>query len=77
MKLKEIQMNREELLEWQKHPVTIEFFKDLQQMKGDLMEAWSNGAFTGKDIEETSQLNSRALGKVQQLADLLEGEWNE
>jgi len=36
------------------------------------LESWSAGIFTGKSIEETAQLNAKALGQVHALEDLLE-----
>lgn len=41
--------------------------KKIDELKDD----WASGAFTGENNEQTIQLNSEALGKVQQLYDLL------
>jgi hypothetical protein len=37
----------------------------------DLKENWANGDYTGSTTEETIQLNSEALGKVQAYADII------
>ena len=37
----------------------------------DLKDCWANGDFTGNSTEETIQLNSEALGKVQAIADVI------
>lgn len=37
----------------------------------DLKDCWSNGDFTGSSTEETIQLNSEALGKVQAYGDVI------
>lgn len=42
----------------------------LTQME-DLKDAWANGEFTGSTTEETIQKNSEALGKIQQIAEIL------
>lgn len=35
------------------------------------MEAWSNGVYTGPTTDETIQLNSKALGKIEAIEDIL------
>ena len=37
----------------------------------DLKDMWANGLFTGGTTEETLQLNSEAIGKVQAYADVI------
>ena len=43
----------------------------LERMLEDLKDNWANGDYTGSTTEETIQLNSEALGKVQQIAEII------
>lgn len=47
------------------------FNKILPEMMEELKDSWANGEFTGNTTEETIQRNSEALGKVQQLGEIL------
>ena len=42
----------------------------LREKIAELQDDWSNGIFTGESVEETIQLNSEALGKVQAFAEV-------
>ena len=37
----------------------------------DIKDNWASGMYTGQNIEETIQLNSEAIGRVQQIAEIL------
>lgn len=37
----------------------------------ELQECWANGDFTGDSTEKTIQLNSEAIGKINQIANIL------
>lgn len=41
------------------------------ELMEDLKDNWASGLYTGENAEETIQLNSEAIGKVQQIAELL------
>lgn len=43
----------------------------LEQKLDELKDDWASGVFTGDNTEETTQLNSEALGKAQQIADII------
>ena len=63
---------KEEFQEWLQHPVTQAFRKYLSNNIRDFQEGWSNGAFTGATSDETIQLNSKAIGQIQILQNILE-----
>ncbi len=60
----------EEFRGWLDMSVGKYFKQVLSEKMQDLKDDWASGAFTGLNTEETIQLNSEALGKVQQLADI-------
>ena len=37
----------------------------------DIKDGWANGDYTGSTTEETIQLNSEAIGRVQEIAEFL------
>lgn len=61
----------EEVRGWREQSVG-QYFEGMQKQKmEDLKDSWASGDFTGENVEETIQLNSEALGKVQQIAETL------
>ena len=64
-------MTPEEVRGWREQSVGRYFEELLKQKMEDLKDDWANGDFTGQTPEETIQLNSEALGKVWQIADIL------
>lgn len=62
---------KEEIEAWCKHPMTrcLEF--TLMGDAAGYFDSWSNGNFTGKSADETSQLNAKALGSVDAIESLL------
>ena len=65
-------VSQEEWDEWTQLETTKMFHRALREIRIQLLEDWAAGAFTGSNVDETVQQNSRALGKVQQLEDLME-----
>lgn len=61
----------EEVRGWREQSVGQYFEDMLKQKMEDLKDGWANGGFTGENAEMTIQLNSEAIGKVQQIADIL------
>ena len=43
----------------------------LVEILEDIKDNWANGDYTGKNTEETIQLNSEAIGRVQQVAEII------
>lgn len=59
------------LEEWLDHEDTIQFKKTLIRDRAAILEAWGIGDYTGPTTESTVQLNSRALGSVKAIDDIL------
>ena len=62
----------EEWTEWKLQPVTVEFFKAIENRVEGIKDDWANGHFTVESVEGTKQLNAKALGNVEILLALLE-----
>jgi len=57
---------------WMKQEETQIFFKDLDEMRLEFLEAWASGNFTRESAEGTAVLNAKALGQVQLLDSILD-----
>lgn len=66
-----IEPTPEEWRGWLDQSVGKAFKVMLEDSVQDLKDSWASGDFTGEDTEATIQLNSEALGKVQQIAEIL------
>lgn len=60
-----------EWADWKLNPVTKAVFAVLRERHTSLMEGWANGEFTGSTIDQTAQLNAKAIGEAQGLARVL------
>jgi len=58
--------------EWLGHDITADLIKTLKEDIVTLKDRWSAGAFTGASFDETAQLNSKALGLVEALENILD-----
>lgn len=63
--------HREEIAEWQSHPVTKYYLWRLKQDREEIKEAWANGELTAEDVNGTLQLNSSAVGSAQSLYSMI------
>lgn len=70
-------LTKEEFSEWLDHPVTKQYQQILLSLRKDLLEQWAAGNFTGSSAEETVQLNAKALGRIHQLEELMELEYDD
>ena len=61
----------EEARGWLDQSVGKYFKAILNEKMNDLKDDWANGVFTAEDADTTIQLNSEALGKVGQVADII------
>ena len=60
--------------EWKQHPVTVKLWAYLEAQRSKVLEAWANGAYTGRDSNDTLQVNAKAIGAVQCIDSLLKME---
>ena len=44
---------------------------ELEEVHDEYLESWAAGAFTSESVDETAQMNARALGKVQMLEEVV------
>ena len=58
--------------EWRSLDATQEFMTKLELDLDEIKNQWSCGVFTSENEHQTIQLNSRAIGKIQALEDILE-----
>lgn len=65
-------VSEEEWSSWKQHPTTVIFRGLLKKRIGEISEAWLGGGYTSPMGDQTLQLNSRAIGEVQCLKNLLE-----
>ena len=63
-------INTEERRSWLEHPCTRALIHTLQGDIIDILEAWSNGNYTGDTVDKTIQLNSEALGQYKAAVDV-------
>jgi hypothetical protein len=66
-----VEPSAEEARGWLNQSAGKYFMHTLRVKLEDLKDDWANGAFTRDHVEASYQLNSEALGKVQQLADII------
>lgn len=57
--------------------MTQEYLKYLSKLKKDVVESWMAGGYTGDTVDETAQLNAKAVGIAQLLDALLELSYEE
>jgi hypothetical protein len=57
---------------WLKQAETEAFFRELEEMRSGLAEAWIGGDFIRPSVEETALVNARALGQAQMLESILD-----
>lgn len=57
--------------EWAHNPATQDFLTHLKETRSETMETWANRGFVGNDINETMNANSRALGSVDVIQQLI------
>lgn len=60
-----------EVKAWCKHPVTQSLVQSLYGDMAGHFEGWLNGEFTGPTSDETIQKNSKALGGVSAIENIL------
>lgn len=65
-------VTEEEWSSWKEHPTTKIFRKYLTRQLAETFEHWVAGSFTAPEGDKTLQLNSSAIGRGQQLKDILE-----
>ena len=70
-------MDKQEWQEWKQQEVTKEYLKYLKKLKQDLIESWIAGGYTGGTIDETAQLNAKAVGLAQLLDALIDLSYEE
>ena len=63
---------KQEVAEWKQHKVTKHLVKELEDTLEGVKEEWANGGFTLESESGTLQLNSRALGNIKALGQLLD-----
>jgi hypothetical protein len=60
----------EQAREWHDSRVTQYLLEEIDLTVSEIKDVWAEGGYTGDSTDETSQLNSRALGNVQALLNL-------
>lgn len=63
--------SKEEFHGWLGDPVTQAFMEYMRRSVLSLQDQWSNGVFISSSTAETARMNVQAVGKVQQLNELL------
>lgn len=58
--------------DWRGEAVTQQLMKKLREDKGHIESLWSDGVFTGTTADETLQMNSKNIGMVQAIQDILD-----
>lgn len=61
------QISKQEWADWRSHPVTVEFFKQIEELREDNLQSLANGIFS----EEPGK-QSILIGKVNALTKILE-----
>jgi hypothetical protein len=64
-------LEREEWLEWQKHPGTKALFQVLSQWEEELKARWSRGEFTDVSQYEAAIVNAKRIGQCEIIHHLL------
>ena len=62
---------KEEVRAWCKHPTTQSLVQSLYGDMAGHFEGWMNGEFTGASGDETVQKNSKAIGGVSAVENIL------
>ena len=57
--------------DWAKEQVTLELVRKLREDRQHFMELWAAGSHTGDSADKTLQLNSKAIGQVQAIDEIL------
>ncbi len=65
-------VNKSEAMAWLKHPCTSSLVNGLRGDMYRIVTEWMNSGYAEKSAEATAQLNSRALGKIQTIDEVLE-----
>lgn len=63
-------MDKAEWEEWRLLDSTREFFKALEQQQLTVQQRWAQGHFSSANGGETLQMNSEAIGRVGQLKEI-------
>lgn len=63
---------KQEIVEWKQHKVTKYLIQQLKDDMKVIQETWTHGGFTTESESGTIQLNSRALGNIKALGELLD-----
>jgi hypothetical protein len=69
--LEMVEPTAEEVRGWLDQSVGKYHKNQLNEMLQNLMEGWVNEDYNGETLEETNRRNSIALGKAQQLAEII------
>jgi hypothetical protein len=64
-------ISAEQFAEWKTHPVTIEIFAGLREMRESIVEQLAYGNTIGLDAESTHGLTNRAIGQLNGIDQLL------
>ncbi len=64
-------ISAEQFAEWKEHPVTKEIFKDLKEVRQDIINQLANGNTIGADAEATHGHTSKAIGQLDGINQLL------
>ena len=64
-------ITKEDFLDWKAHPVTIEIYKEIKQMKENLMNSLSDGLTLGHRSDVTHGLTNKIVGQITGLNQLL------
>ena len=57
--------------------MTQEYLRYLSKLKKDIVESWIAGGYTGDTVDETAQLNAKAVGLVQLVDALIDLSYEE
>jgi hypothetical protein len=61
-----------EFLAWESHPVTMLFRDRLEARLNDLKTLWASGAFTDQSQFGTAILNAKAIGRCEEITEMLD-----
>ena len=66
-----LEQRRQRYRQWRGSPDTEAFFKLLTDAKTDALNAWSEGGYAGKNLEEMAVKNATALGGLTVINQIL------
>jgi len=69
--LNSVEPTTEEWQSWLGQKTGQYFIEMLNNKIADIQDDWSNGAFTGVSSDETFQLNSNGLGRLEAYGDII------